>query len=149
VPDLITWTMDLCKDNKVVPKHIAMRILTKHIDDEGSFGYGYGIGMCQHQDPHLNHWRHTGLVYGYESVLAYYNNLDIILVNLSNCCNDFYARSKITRPIRKELSHITDEAEQDKLVEKILDERYPDRLAMMDRIYPKPVRHFENFLKGE
>jgi hypothetical protein len=70
-------------------------------------------------------------------------------VNLSNCIENFYERTKIRQEIRKELSHITDEAEQDKRVEKILDERYPDRLAMMDRIYPKPVRHFERFLKGE
>lgn len=31
VCDLITWMRDLCKENTVIPKHIAERVLQKHI----------------------------------------------------------------------------------------------------------------------
>lgn len=152
VCDLITWMRDLCKENTVIPKHIAERVLQKHIYhrkiDEDSWWYGYGVGVIENTNPRLNKFWHTGLVYGYESILTYYPNMHITLVNLSNCCNDFYERSKITRIIRKELEHIADEADQDKIIESTLDGRYPHRLAMLNRIDPRPVIHFEKFVKN-
>lgn len=148
--DLIKWTQDLCRDHSVISKQIADQILTLHVVDrkeqQKTWGYGFGIGICKHNNPKLNQYRHTGLVYGYSSVLSYFPQLDLCIVQLSNFIEDFFKRTAVRRTLRQELAYITNEEEREDRLSSKLISLYPQRQEWIETFCPSLIPVIESFL---
>lgn len=106
INDLLAWSFELFVKREVFPVPLIDRLLTPHVNVPRPIHthefYGYGMGMVNVGQPHMR-FSHTGRIMGYETLLAYYPGIDLVVVQLLNVMADYRARIKLLKKVRTQI----------------------------------------------